>query len=77
MKDWSEFQHSKATVVRCGFASTRGCFDNFRFHSLPDASRAQASAHALVASERKQRPRQWNYSTGTDEEIAFRDSPAL
>ncbi|WP_029630206.1 hypothetical protein [Zavarzinella formosa] len=69
MKDWSEFQHYKDRSPPWIRLHKR-LLDNFRFHSLPDASRALAPMLWLLASENK------DPSSGlidlTDEEIAFR-----
>lgn len=69
VKDWGEFQHYKDRSPPWIRLHKR-LLDNFRFHSLPDASRALAPMLWLLASENK------DPSSGLiqlpEEEIAFR-----
>lgn len=69
VKDWSEFQHYKDRSPPWIRLHKR-LLDNFRFHSLPDASRALAPMLWLLASENDDLNS--GVIDGPDEEIAFR-----
>ncbi len=69
VKDWSEFQHYKDRSPPWIRLHKR-LLDNFRFHSLPDASRALAPMLWLLASENSDLDS--GIIKGSDEEIAFR-----
>ncbi|QEL18734.1 hypothetical protein [Limnoglobus roseus] len=69
VKDWEEFQHYKDRSPPWIRLHKR-LLDNYRFHSLPDASRALAPMLWLLASENNDISS--GVIDGPDEEIAFR-----
>lgn len=69
VKDWGEFQHYKDRSPPW-IRLHKKLLDNFRFHSLPDASRALAPMLWLLASENQDLNS--GVISGSDEEIAFR-----